>query len=68
MKVELINGKLYQEVDRKDIQSKLDQLEQQKTSIDYNALKVEYESNVAQLKGYEKSIDAEIRMLKDILK
>jgi hypothetical protein len=33
MKVELINGKLYQEVDRKDIQSKLDQLEQQKTSI-----------------------------------
>ena len=68
MKVELINGKFYQEVDRKDIQSKLDQLEQQKASIDYNALKVEYESNVAQLKEYEKGIDAEIKILKNILK
>ena len=68
MKVELINDKLYREVDRKDIQSKLDQFEQQKLSIDYNALKVEYESNVEQLKQYEKSIDAEILSLKDVLK
>ena len=68
MNIEKIDGKLYQEVDIKQLQSKLDQLKQQKESINYVALEDEYKSNVEHMKQYEETLDAEISKLELLLK
>lgn len=49
------------------INKKLENLLAQKDSINYNALKEEYESNVAAMKDYEKNINVQIRQIEKVL-
>lgn len=67
MNIENINGKYYQELDVTQLESKLEQLIQQKLSINYEALKEEYKSNVENMKQYEDTLDKEIRKLEEVL-
>ena len=68
MNIKSIKGKFYQEVDLKNVQAKLDLLKEQKANINYDALKQEYEDNVANLQNYEKTLDAQITDLESLLK
>lgn len=68
MNIKSIKGKFYQEVDLKDIQGRLDLLKEQKANINYDALKQEYEDNVANLQNYEKTLDTQISDLEYLLK
>ena len=67
MNIENINGKYYQELDVTQLESKLEQLNQQKLNIDYEALEEEYKSNVDNMKQYEYSLDKEIIKLEKVL-
>lgn len=60
--IEKINKKFYREVDESELTKKLENLLAQKASINYDALKEEYQQNVAAMKDYEKSIDAQIEL------
>lgn len=60
--IEKIGKKFYREVDESELTKKLDSLLAQKASINYDALKEEYQQNVAAMKDYEKSIDAQIEL------
>ena len=65
--IEKINKKFYREVGEEELTKKLDNLLAQKDSINYNALKEEYESNVAAMKDYEKNINVQIRQIEKVL-
>ena len=64
--IEKINKKFYREVDESELTKKLENLLAQKASINYDALKEEYESNVAAMKDYEKSINVQIRQIEKV--
>ena len=65
--IEKVNKKFYREVDESELTKKLENLLAQKASINYDALKEEYESNVAAMKDYEKSINVQIRQIEKVL-
>jgi len=67
MKIEKINKKFYREVDQTEIYSKLENLKAQKASINYDALREEYEQNVVNMQQYEETLDVQIAELEKVL-
>lgn len=65
--IEKIGKKFYREVGEEELTKKLENLLAQKDSINYDALKEEYDSNVAVMKEYEKSINVQIKQIEKVL-
>lgn len=65
--IEKIGKKFYKEVDQIEITSKLESLKAQKASINYDALKEEYEQNVVNMQQYEETLDVQIAELEKLI-
>ena len=65
--IEKIGEKIYKEVDKDELNKKLDNLLIQKANINYNALEEAYINNVSATKEYEKNIDIQIEQIKGML-
>lgn len=68
MKVEKINDRFYQEIDKSTVQAQLDQKILALKSIDFDSLKADYEANVTSLTSYKDALEQEIKELEQLLK
>lgn len=65
--IEKIGKKFYREVGEEELTKKLENLLSQKTGINYDALREDYEQNVANMQQYEQTIDVQIAELEKVL-